>query len=251
MNEKGFKHIFVEALSTRGFSTERLSELSGVPERYIEALRAGNYESLPSAPYVRGYIFKIATLMGVSGDEWWRAYREEHAPRGAGAEDRLPSNRFTLKRHITTGRVALLVVVVLTLGYGAVRFNAIFGVPKLEITNPSTASIVVTMDRYRVTGKVSAGDSLTVNGESEMIKSDGSFEKELQLYPGVNTFEFKVSHFLGRDAEETRKIVYQPNIQDTPRPGEPPPERLFPTSSPTSTMPIEETSSEPESSEGI
>lgn len=231
MNEKGFKHIFVEAVSTRGFSTERLSELSGVPERFIEALRAGNYDHLPPSPYVRGYLYKIAALLGANPEEWWRAYREEHIPTGSGAQDRLPVNRFNLKR-FGKGKIALAALAVLILGYGALRFNQIFGVPELNITNPNTTSIVVQNDRYLVTGKISAGDALTINGESEMIRGDGTFEKELQLYPGINTFEFTVAHFLGRDAHETRKIVYQPDIEMAPQP---PPEPIAPTSSPRGT----------------
>lgn len=98
MQEKDFKKAFSESLNNRGINVSKLAELSGVPERYVEALHSGNFERLPAAPYVRGYISKIAAALGLNAEELWSAYSSEYILAASGPQDRLPENRFSLKK---------------------------------------------------------------------------------------------------------------------------------------------------------
>ena len=156
-NEQSFKSRFESALGNRNVGMAKLSELSGVSERYIEALRGGNFNLLPPAPYVHGYIQKIAGILGADAEELWAAYRLENQVKTSGAEDRLPENRFLLKK-IARGQVAAAAAILLVGAYAFLHFNRIIGKPELTILNPQVATIVVNADKLSVRGEITPGD---------------------------------------------------------------------------------------------
>lgn len=205
-----FKTQFNEALSSRGISSAKLSELTGVPERYIEFMRIGNLDPLPPAPYVRGYLAKIASVMGTNSEELWLAYRQELPAKTSGANDKLPANRFSFRK-IGKGKIGLAAVGLAVLLYGLFRFNDIIGKPILVIENPGSATLVLNTNHLVVNGRIKPGDKLTINNESEAVDSDGNFKKDIELFPGVNILEFRARHSLGREIGETKKIIYEPN----------------------------------------
>ena len=209
MTEHDIQKELNDAISARGLSTAKLSELSGVPERFLEALRAGNFDALPSAPYVRGYLIKLGHILGINGSEWWSNFKMYHEPKSSGVKDALPVNRFSARRNLKTKIIMVLAVLALA-AYAAARFNIIIGKPSLVIYNPSPTTLITNSERMRITGKVDSGNSLSINGDSVPISENGEFEKELSLSPGVNNIEFVAKRFLGREIRETKKIVFQP-----------------------------------------
>ena len=119
--------------------------------------------------------------------------------------DRLPTNRFALKR-IRTGRVALLVALIVLLIFLGFRLDNILGRPTLNVSVPETTQAEV----ITVNGEVSPGDTLTLNGEVVYPNEEGRFEKQVGLEPGLNTLEFKVKRYLGRETKVVKQVFYRP-----------------------------------------
>src|SRR3989344_116175 len=213
-SESDFKNTFNDLLGNRVISVAKLSELSGVPERYIEAMRVGNFDHLPPAPYVHGYLNKVAAIFSTDPEELWRKYKNECEPKVSGVSDRLPKNRYSFQT-ISKGKIAIGVVVLCLLVYSLLRFSSIIGAPKLVIENPKTATIITSLDHFEVQGLIKPGDQLTINGESEFVSEDGKFKKDIRLFPGINTVEFKVKRFLGQEVQDLRKIIYSPENKPT------------------------------------
>ena len=211
--EKDFKSLFNDALLSRSITSQKLAEISKVPERYVEALRAGNFEVLPSAPYVRGYLHKIAQVIGINPDEYWELYKKEVELRKSGAQDILPGNRFSLT-NISKGKVALFAVIFLLVVYGGFRFQSIVGAPSLEVTNPNQATILTSLETIHVEGRVNPSNKLSINNESVQIDKEGNFRKEIRLEKGINILEFKVRQLLGRETGVVKKIIYTPEKAD-------------------------------------
>ena len=61
-----------------------------------------------------------------------------------------------------------------------------------------------------VTGQVNPGDTLTLNNEVIYPDKSGRFEKEIQLESGLNTLEFRVKRYLGRETTVVKQVLYQP-----------------------------------------
>lgn len=202
-----------EAMGLRGFNAESLAEMSDIPVRYINAFLQGDFSKLPATPYIKGYLTKIAEVLNLNQELLLEIYRRENsaqAIKSSGAYDRLPSNRFAAKSFNKTFAAAIIIFIVL-IGFFIFRFNDFFGTPGLEITSPSLNNLTTEVSSIKLAGRISNHrDKLTINGEEILIGGNGFFEHDFSLQPGVNTVEFKVSRFLGKEFKLTRQIIYQP-----------------------------------------
>ncbi len=203
------RDILLDALRVKNISAEKLSILSGVSERFMNALLAEETAQLPSAPYVRGYLIKIAEVLGLDGQELWSAYiKPNTAIRRSGAEDALPGNRFLAPRL----RAKLLVIgglVVIAVIYGIVRIPGLFGGSSLSIENIDSDMMIVREKTFVVRGTIDPSDQLAINGEILYPKTDGSFEHAIPLEPGINDIEFKIKRFLGKEEIIIKQLFYE------------------------------------------
>lgn len=215
--QKGIAELLRELLKERGINPEKLSYATNVPIRFIAALLEDNFKDLPAKPYVRGYLIKIAAVLGIEDEVIMAAYRESTEIRSSGGKDRLPMNRFAIQKINKNFIVGGLIIAGLLI-FLSFRINDIIGKPTLQVNLPedpfSTSEQII-----KITGKVSTGDELTLNQEIVYTNPDGTFEKDVTLSPGLNTLEFKATRFLGRETKIVRQIVYeepQPLIEINP-----------------------------------
>ncbi|MEE8131768.1 MAG: helix-turn-helix domain-containing protein [Candidatus Paceibacterota bacterium] len=205
---KNLTEIFHEALEFRGLNIEKLSELTNIPEMYLIALHDADFKKLPAAPYVRGYLMKIAEVLRIDGEVLWQTYKNENI-KTSGAKDKLPSNRFLIKpfkkRMLIFGFVAILVII-----YLVWQIDNLLGIPKIEITNPAFPTVIVNESNLKLSGETDIQNKLTINNEEIFVGEDGRFEKEIYLQPGINTIEFKIKKLLGKEVKVVRQIIYQP-----------------------------------------
>ncbi len=206
---KKISELLRDAVELRGLTFERLIELSDVPERYILALRDGEFEKLPAAPYVRGYLIKIGEVLNVDGETLWQVYKNETPMKKSGPEDKLPSNRFAIKS-LNKKTVAISAIILVILIYLAWWAPSLLGAPSIEIINPAVNNYITNEPTIKLIGNVNPGDKLTVNGEEVLVGASGRFEKEFQLQPGINTFALVAKRFLGKEAKIVRQIIFQP-----------------------------------------
>ena len=105
--------VLRELMETKGLDTGKLSGLTDVPQRFIISLLSGDFANLPSEPYIRGYLFKIAGVLDADPNSLWRFFRESAELRSSGPKDILPANRFSLKRVSSKKLWALVIALVL------------------------------------------------------------------------------------------------------------------------------------------
>lgn len=204
---RNITELLSELMSERRVTADKLSDATNIPKRFIVSLMKGESENLPARPYVRGYLFKIAEALQVDPHILWQSYRLSDDFRASGGKDRLPTNRFAFKK-IRTSRVVTIFFAVMILVFIGFRFNDILGRPTLNVSLPeSTSEQTIT-----VAGNISPGDRLTLNAEVIYPDEAGSFEKRIQLEPGLNTLEFRIKRYLGQEAEFVKQVFYQPII---------------------------------------
>lgn len=209
INER-FGEFLGEEMALKGFSAEKLAHATNIPERYIGALLKNDFQKLPAGVYARGYIFKIAQAMNNDGGELWNLYKKEAGEtlRASGKTDKLPANRFAVKK-LNKKTLAAIIVAVLIIAYLLFRANDLIGLPTLKLT-ANLDDAVVFRSPLTINGEVGPRDIVAVNGENIPVGDDGSFEKEIALQPGTNAIEFKIRRLLGREITEIKRVVYQP-----------------------------------------
>jgi hypothetical protein len=139
MDNIDFAQFFNEKLKSKGLSLKKLADVSGIPMKHLQNLGEGRYQDLPPAPYLRGYIVSLGTILGFDGLAAWEHFKYLPAIESSGGLDALPKNRFAQRSstmYAMSGFAALLLV-----GYLGFRFSNIFGRPILEIGYPQEALV--------------------------------------------------------------------------------------------------------------
>jgi transcriptional regulator with XRE-family HTH domain len=208
MDNIDFAQFFNEKLKSKGLSLKKLADVSGIPMKHLQNLGEGRYQDLPPAPYLRGYIVSLGTILGFDGLAAWEHFKYLPAIESSGGLDALPKNRFAQRSstmYAMSGFAALLLV-----GYLGFRFSNIFGRPILEIGYPQEALVRSMGANVTAYGTLENGDTVFVNGESLPLGEDGTWEKRLLLQPGLNSIEVSAKKFLGGETRILRQVIYEP-----------------------------------------
>ena len=197
--------LLQESMEAKGLDAGRLADLTDVPQRFISSLVSGDFNNLPSEPYIRGYLFKIAGILETDPNFLWRSFRQSAEIHSSGSGDILPANRFGLEK-VSSRKIWILLAAIAVLIFLGFRINSILGKPTLEVSLPETTASQI----INVTGQVTPGDTLTLNDEVIYPYEDGRFTKKVQLESGSNPLKFKVKRYLGRETTVDKQVFYQP-----------------------------------------
>lgn len=207
METTSLKELLREHIEIKGLSPKKIADMTGIPDRYIEMLLEGDTSKLPPSPYVHGYITKLSGILNFDKDTMWRLYQKESSLVKSGRNDRLPDNRFRV-RGIRRGWAVFGFVFVAIIMFGGYNIYGIIRAPEIVITVPASDNSTVAQETILLAGKTNPAYVLTINGNEVYIGKDGLFQKEIQLQEGVNSVEFTVRKFLGKETRLIRTIVY-------------------------------------------
>lgn len=213
---KNLTNLILEALKLKGLTIDKLSQTTGVSERSLALLLEERFEKLPPAPYVHGYLIKIAEALNLDGQKLWQEYLKNNSDlRRSGEEDHLPPNRFAVKK-MNKKVVGISVAVALILIYAAFRLPSLFGQPELELSNLVENPTVVENSGFTIHGIMNPADELKINGEAVYPSGDGNFQKEILLQSGFNNVIFEIKKILGKTYTVTKQIFYKTKNEKIP-----------------------------------
>ena len=194
----------MDLMKSKGIGPQKLSSVTDVPKRFIDAILQGDLDKLPPRPYIRGYLFKISNTLGADNDALWQVYRSSAETLSSGEKDKLPINRFAIKK--LSPRVIIFVLSSLLVAtLIGMNINRIIGKPMLNVNIPEATDQQV----LRVDGLINPRDRLTLNGELIYTDEEGNFTKDVQMELGLNTLEFRVKRYLGRETTSIKQVFYQ------------------------------------------
>ncbi len=206
---KDIVEVLKKLMKSKGVGPVRLANLTDIPSRFIDALLEGNFDQLPSQPYIRGYLFKISNTLGVENDYLWQVFQSSVEAMSSGEKDRLPVNRFALKK-MNRLTIIWIIIGLITFLLISLNFNRILGKPTINVSVPDTTEESI----LTVIGTINPDDRLTLNGEIIYTDDIGAFEKRVQLDPGRNDLEFRAKRYLGMETKLVKQVFYQaPNIE--------------------------------------
>ncbi len=209
---KNLANLLNEAIALRNLNVEKLSELTDIPVYYLAALINNDFSKLPPTPYLRGYLVKIAEVLRVDVNLFLKAYKEETALKTlktSGVSDKLPSNRFISKNPRKKKFFIIGTILILITGLFVLKADDFLGAPKIEIVSPIADNLIVHDSSLNLSGRIGVKDKLAINGEEIATDESGRFEKDFSLQPGINTVEFRVKRFLGKEIKIIRQVIYQ------------------------------------------
>lgn len=210
---KDLKTIIAEAMELRNYDRAKLAQITGIPEHYILFIENLNTAKLPAAPYVHGYFKKIAGTLHLNFEDLWKMYEKELTQKSSGPSDKLPVNRFAIKPINKKVVLGILITIFLII-YILINARSFFGKPLLEIKNPADETAISESAIITLEGVADSRNKLTINNEEVLIDQNGKFSTTYNLQPGLNTIEFKVKKFLGRENLIIKQVLHQPKTNE-------------------------------------
>jgi len=200
-----------KARESSGFSLKKFAEISKIQLGYLESLEESRYEKLPAFVYVQGFLKKYSQILNLPQDEILAQYQNEFKSIGLKKDKEileLPSLS-SPKIIITPKRIRWAVIAIIflgILGYLIYQLDFLIAAPKLVLDYPAQ-DLTINNSTIKVSGQAEYSAKLTINGQQIFVDSDGRFEQEINLSPGLNTLQIEAVNRFGKKSEITRQIV--------------------------------------------
>lgn len=205
-----FATFLSERMKERGFSAAKLSEASGIAPEHLTHFIRSEFELLPSAPYVRGYLDKLGRVLEFDAAFWWDEFKREERVSRSGKTDELAKNRFahkSLAMYLWSGGALVLLLLI----YLGIRLPSALAHPQLIVDNPQDTVTRTAEAQITVSGTSEDMNEVHVNTEPVPVEN-GNWSIVLPLQSGLNTIEISARKLLGGETKLIRQVVYEPPI---------------------------------------
>ena len=205
--------ILREARVSRHYSLEQVEAATKIRCKFLEAIESDDFSNLPSLAYAKGFVKNYSAYLGLDSDTVLAFFRRQTSeiPRATllpkGMTEPLNKPWF----YLTPGRFLGLVIALLAtvfLFYFGVQYRRLNQSPRLTIESPKDQTMT-TDKRVDVLGQTDPDATVTVNGFSVVVRSDGKFFSQVVLETGVNTLTVVATSRFGKATTVTRKVGLQ------------------------------------------
>lgn len=206
--------LLKEARLAKGYSLDEVESETKIRVKFLAAMEADQFDELPSPAISRGFVHNYADFLDLNSTVVLAFLRRQttETPKASLLPKGItqPLNRSGLQ--LTPGRflaTLLGVLAAIFLLYLAFQYRQIHEPPRLSIESPKS-ELITTEKRIEVIGKTDTDATVTVNGVSVLVRSDGGFFDQVTLEPGVNKITVVATSRFGKSVTVTRDIGYQP-----------------------------------------
>lgn len=210
MKTRTVGEILRDERESRRYRLEELAKRTRIRLEYLEALEANQFELLPSATFVKGYIKIYAQLFGFDHKPLIALLRRDYKESARGTL--VPREFITpvLKAKFSLNSVTLLVVFLVgiflsLLGYVGVQWYTLTRPPMLVVTAPGQQDQVAS--RIIVSGETVPDAVVTVNDQPVALQKDGSFSTEIFISTeGISTITVEATDRRGKSNQVDRTV---------------------------------------------
>lgn len=184
MKTKTIGELLAGERAKKNLSIEQLKNLTKITPKYLIALEANQFEVLPSATFVKGFIKSLAHVYGLDPQPLLALLRRDFKE---SADDRLVPHEFirpALKHQpmwtpVITTIVFLSAIFLTLISYVMFQWYSLQKPPELTLDQPTDAQEV--SSTFKIQGKTVPDAIVAVNAQPIAVFPDGSFESELTL----------------------------------------------------------------------
>ncbi len=204
---------FAEERKGRGLTIAEVSRATKIREDFLQAIERGDFKALPGSSYAYGFVRNYAKFLGLPVEKSLALFRREYdekkdvdiLPRGFTNPKEYSVHRFKFGRSvIVLVCVSILVLLFIVFQYRAAIFN-----PGLKVDSPKD-NITIKSLNIQVSGKTDPEASLTVNGAQVPIEDNGTFAKQITVFPGTAVVDVKAQNRFGKVSEVKRVVLVKP-----------------------------------------
>jgi len=193
----------------RGLTLKEISDATKIREEFLAFIEKSDYKKLPSATYAKGFVGSYAKFLNIPEKEILALFRREF---NEDKELKILPEEFTGKKdiHIHGSKIkqaAVLVILVILALFGYIAFQYRFAVisPPLKIVAPIEEA-VISASTVTISGKTDPNSTIYIDDQSVSVEQDGSFKKEITVFPGKTIIKVLAVNRFGRQTTLERHI---------------------------------------------
>jgi cytoskeletal protein RodZ len=205
--------ILKETRTAKGFTLDQVERDTKIRVKFLEGIESDDYSKLPSQSYAKGFIKNYGVYLGLNADTLLAFFRRQThdvskvslLPKGVSE----PFNQQFFR--LTPGRFLALLLVGLAavfLAYFGLQYRYLQLPPPLIIESPKE-KLITTEKRIDVLGKTDPDATMTINGVSVIVRSDGRFFDQVTLVPGINKITVSATSRYGKSLTVIREVAQQ------------------------------------------
>lgn len=205
--------ILKEAREAKHLTFEQIEVAIKIRAKFLEAIEEDDYRTLPSVAYAKGFVKNYGEFLGIPTETTLAFFRRQTKdvarsailPKGVTE----PLNRTWFQ--LTPGKFLLFLIVGLVtifLSYLGMQYRQIQSPPRITLEAPENNTVSSTR-KIELLGTTDQDATVTVNGVSVFVRSDGKFFDQVSLDPGNNTITIVSSSRFGKISTVTRSVSFQ------------------------------------------
>ncbi len=204
--------ILEEARIAKNLTLEDVEKVTKIRAKFLDAIEQDAYHLLPSPIYAKGFVKNYGEYLGLDSTRVMAFFRRQTVDVKRSAI--LPHKSEDIESkglRITPGRFIALIVgtfIFVFLVYFGFQYQKLYMPPTLTITTPTQESIVKEK-KLDIFGTTNPDATITVNGVSVTVRSDGRFFTQITAEPGVNTITIVATSRFGKTTTVVRKVGLQ------------------------------------------
>jgi len=213
MKTRSIGEILRTEREKKHLSLDRLSVVTNIPILKIQYLEDNQFELLPSAPYVRGYLRTIARELNLDPEPLISVLRRDYkeSARGELLPRELlqpPAPKFVFSTRVNVAVLMVVSVVGVMVGYGLIQAYLASLPPRLVVTQPAQYQVVAAT--VVVEGSTKPDASVVINDQPIMVNNAGGFKGEVvYTTQGLQTITVEVFDRRGQRNQLKREVIVE------------------------------------------
>lgn len=211
-----FEYISKELCQARNekfISLQKASQKTGINKKYLEAMEAGDFNSLPAGIYGKNFLREYSLYLGLNEKVLLEVYDEATELKKKDNTrkiftQKIPKKNYTFNFPKFLKSFLFIAIVLVCVIYLGVYLRKIVAPPYLSISEP-TGNLTIKDNQIRVNGSTEPETDLKINGELILVDQKGLFSKEVYLKSGLNIISITAQKKYSEKNEIIRKIYVE------------------------------------------
>lgn len=189
----------------KDITLEKLSHLTKIDIKYLEAIEKNAFHLLPSETFTKGFIRNISLRLDRNPDELVAIFRRDYRHSNQLTQPKPTPTKKSRVNFEPSQYLPFLAGFLIFLFYLGFQFRAVLTPPELSLQKPEQDSIVASP--FEISGTTSVDSSVSI-GEDVKIRPDenGQFTAKISLPLGETELSVKATNRFGRST--TRKVNF-------------------------------------------
>lgn len=202
--------ILKAARLTQGLTLEGVEKAIKIRVKYLAALEKNEYQKLPSATYIKGFLKNYSQFLGLSPEKILALFRRQFDERKnlgllpSGLVKPLNAPFFKVNPSLIFF-FSLFFLMALFFGYLYREYRSFTKPPLLMVEKPKDQEVMPGKN-LEILGRTDPEVTLTLNGQIIPVGKDGTFGEKITVTEGITILNFSAKNKLGKESKLSRTV---------------------------------------------